>query len=1065
MEPDSVSVRNALTDFFSVPFGGDISPVLRRHPELFTDKAESLLNNYWRHSTQGDVLRSDRVALGLYLLRRCRVSNIDTAVQELHEFHYKMRSLVAMARVAASTDVDELLDETIPFLEEMLSHPLLNGYLTGYRSLVLGFAASSYLSRYEQAEDRSDLERAIDLSRQLSRAGPSDSPISSAQPPVLPVTLIECYKSTGDTAALDEAIALLSQRLESIGAGHSVQAAWCTTSLGNARVLRFGFSGNRQDLDEGLRLLREAVGYAQSSPHSLLACKVNLGLGLSKSYAVEGNLDQLEEGIKLFRWVTERTSPNSTKLVSRLDSLANGLICRYRHLGQLHDLEESVQIHQQTVRMLQTARAKSSKLAQFSSNLGAALRDRYDRTDDIRDLRGAINNANKAVKLCAPDDRSRATYLNERGISYRRRYYRTGRSSDLQRAIQDFREAVDKTPSTSPDSAVWVSNLGTVLEDRYEARGSIDDLNSALDNYSNSIDIAKPGSHLLANCLNNVGNAALTRYLRLSDALDLTKSIEAFRLAVDTTPASSPLLPFILEHLGRALIVRYDESRNAQDLSEAIETGTRCWSLLRVRIAVAPVDYKIGGQRESVNLLGWLVYAYLQRANLYVGTAGSDVRRAIEIAEWVKSRILTDLIGRQAPPIPSAIPSQLADRANELLSQLTVLDRGEVANYGATPEASRLKDLQQRQVLLERLDRVWVAIEETGISGRVYSALRQGKTLEWGELAVFSQELGAETALLSMFTTAKNVHLFVVRSGTDTPTVVTLRLDATARRAFVKGLVRDVHRYRHIGKVKDSWSEPLVLLLRDAAKHLSGVRRIVFAPETFGHLVPWTVIAMSAGIVRADGLPIPTITVPSLGSLRLLRGYPRKRGVGPLVVGDPRGDLAHARAEAASIGKLLGTKALIGHRATKAAVLDRMADASLIHLATHGVFNQKSPLDSYVVFADHNITAREIMGLRTKADLVVLSACETGVSHPLGGDELAGLAQAFFYAGARSLIVSLWRVADGSTAELFRLFYRALKIKGDKSEALSEAIGALKAQKRWSHPYYWGAFQVMGNWD
>jgi CHAT domain-containing protein len=190
-----------------------------------------------------------------------------------------------------------------------------------------------------------------------------------------------------------------------------------------------------------------------------------------------------------------------------------------------------------------------------------------------------------------------------------------------------------------------------------------------------------------------------------------------------------------------------------------------------------------------------------------------------------------------------------------------------------------------------------------------------------------------------------------------------------------------------------------------------------------------------------------------------------RRLSGALVVGDPRGNLDHARSEAAGIAKELRTDALIGDRATKAAVLDRIGDASHIHLATHAEFDLKTPLNSSITLADGYLTGREIMEVRIKADLVALSACETGLSRPLGGDELAGLAQALFYAGARSLIVSLWRVNDRSTAELFRKFYRALDNNSDRAVALSKAIIALKAQRRWSDPYHWGAFQIMGNWE
>ena len=159
---------------------------------------------------------------------------------------------------------------------------------------------------------------------------------------------------------------------------------------------------------------------------------------------------------------------------------------------------------------------------------------------------------------------------------------------------------------------------------------------------------------------------------------------------------------------------------------------------------------------------------------------------------------------------------------------------------------------------------------------------------------------------------------------------------------------------------------------------------------------------------------------------------------------------------------MLGTKPLIGPQATKKAVLKRLSGASVVHLATHAYFAPGSPLDSGIVFADGVLTAREVMSHRLKADLLVLSACQTGMAGVLGGDELAGLAQAFLQAGARSLVVSLWSVNDPATAALMSAFYATRQEGADKAVALSRAMAQVR--EGWPHPYYWGAFVLMGDW-
>jgi CHAT domain-containing protein len=119
------------------------------------------------------------------------------------------------------------------------------------------------------------------------------------------------------------------------------------------------------------------------------------------------------------------------------------------------------------------------------------------------------------------------------------------------------------------------------------------------------------------------------------------------------------------------------------------------------------------------------------------------------------------------------------------------------------------------------------------------------------------------------------------------------------------------------------------------------------------------------------------------------------------------------------------------------------------------------------ILADGVLTAREILeqGLRAP-DFLALSACQTGMAGTLGGDEMAGLSQALLYAGARSLLVSLWAVNDPATAHLMTGFYRGWRQQGlDKATALREAMEATRiARPAWAHTYYWGAFTLVGDW-
>jgi CHAT domain-containing protein len=213
------------------------------------------------------------------------------------------------------------------------------------------------------------------------------------------------------------------------------------------------------------------------------------------------------------------------------------------------------------------------------------------------------------------------------------------------------------------------------------------------------------------------------------------------------------------------------------------------------------------------------------------------------------------------------------------------------------------------------------------------------------------------------------------------------------------------------------------------------------------------------------GQSLPLVVLPALGVLPRLQRRPHVR-IGPaLVVGNPTGNLPFAKEEANTVTSLFGTSPLLGSEATKAAVLDHLEQALLIHLATHAFFDPNAPLEAGIILADGVLTAREVLEYRLHADLLVLSSCESGQASTLGGEELAGLSQAFFQAGARSLLVSLWRVSDSATAALMRAFYSERLAGADKAQALRQAMTQVQQDPRWTHPYYWGAFVLIGDWD
>src|SRR5439155_1849068 len=143
--------------------------------------------------------------------------------------------------------------------------------------------------------------------------------------------------------------------------------------------------------------------------------------------------------------------------------------------------------------------------------------------------------------------------------------------------------------------------------------------------------------------------------------------------------------------------------------------------------------------------------------------------------------------------------------------------------------------------------------------------------------------------------------------------------------------------------------------------------------------------------------------------------------------------------------------------------------------ATHGLLNSEHPELSGLVLSlvDENGKAQdgflrmhEIYNLQLPVDLVVLSACQTAIGKEIKGEGLVGLTRGFMYAGAERVVASLWQVDDVATAELMSLFYQGvLKKNLPPATALRAAQVQMWKQKRWQEdPYFWGAFQLQGEW-
>ena len=186
--------------------------------------------------------------------------------------------------------------------------------------------------------------------------------------------------------------------------------------------------------------------------------------------------------------------------------------------------------------------------------------------------------------------------------------------------------------------------------------------------------------------------------------------------------------------------------------------------------------------------------------------------------------------------------------------------------------------------------------------------------------------------------------------------------------------------------------------------------------------------------------------------------------------------LFYAKHELRSLRDIAGEGALIvsDYAATREQFLSTdLSNFAILHLVTHGYFNPATPESSGFVLSTTDRQAKNLKGfvelrdiyeLRVPVLLVVLSACQTALGKDIRGEGLLGLTHSFMYAGASSVVASLWNVEDGATAELMKLFYSNMLRDGMKpSEALRAAQNTIRQRPEWRSPYYWAGFTLQGD--
>jgi CHAT domain-containing protein/Tfp pilus assembly protein PilF len=463
-------------------------------------------------------------------------------------------------------------------------------------------------------------------------------------------------------------------------------------------------------------------------------------------------------------------------------------------------------------------------------------------------------------------------------------------------------------------------------------------------------------------------------------------------------------------------------------------------------------NIKISQLKENFLFNKLMVYETLCRLLADDG----KVSEAFEIAERSRSRNFIDLLGNQRLSLNRDIDQKLYDQ------QATLKER--IAEQSAL--ATQSTQNQEREIyekallkLKNDLDNVMLEIQHQNPH---LLSLVSVKPLDVKELM---QIIGSETALIDYYILADEILCWVVRPGK-------IQLFRTPiDRASLGEMILDFRRrIQNIEPLDDLSKNLYNTLMAPVMPSLVGVKQIGIVPHGVLHYLSFATLWNGKDYL-IDKFPL--FYIPSASVLkytvekRLDEKNPKVLAIGNPDLGDPAFDLPFTEHEVDSIKwNFSNITTLTQERATEKWVVDHINEYGIIHLASHGEFDPINPLFSAIKLAkdrelDGNLTASEIFGLKIKADLVVLSACQTGLGKVTRGDDVIGLSRAFLYAGTHTLISTLWRVSDISTAILIKNFYRRY-VKLNKADSLRQSM--LHVKNRYPHPGYWGAFTLVGDY-
>ncbi|HEY3062747.1 MAG TPA: CHAT domain-containing tetratricopeptide repeat protein [Chloroflexota bacterium] len=492
-------------------------------------------------------------------------------------------------------------------------------------------------------------------------------------------------------------------------------------------------------------------------------------------------------------------------------------------------------------------------------------------------------------------------------------------------------------------------------------------------------------------------------------------------------------------------------------------------ALERVRAELAPEELRVALVSDKTDVYQELVLLCLDR-----GVA----EEALQHAERAKSRAFTERLTGSVevelnPHVVGSADAAVLERMRRLRHELvwlySRLSEGDAPRDGhASAQTHRLRrEVATREAELVRLQR---RLQPASRPQAAALGLAGPDNEASSAISALRRRLPAGSVVLEYFQAGDELVLFIfdrVRLSAHRLGPIERINDLVDRFRFqvAKFGLGEAYVRAHAKRMQDQVDRLLVelysALIDPVADELVDAQRLIVVPHGSLHYLPFHALIDPSGTPLVERVEISY--APSAGVLASCYerpALPEGRGR-RMLFGVPNDAIPQVEGEIDALTRMFGpANVFSGDAATEYVFRHHAPEADIIHLASHAVFREDNPLFSAIQLSDTWLSLYDLYSLRLHASLVTLSACETGLSQVLAGDELVGLTRGFFQAGTASVVVSLWAVNDASTACLMERFYGFVEEGFSPAAAMRAAQTVLR--RIYPHPYHWAPFLVVG---